>query len=180
MRIIAGSHKRRQLKAVDSLNTRSTKDRVKESLFNMLSLSLDKTHVLDLFAGSGALGLEALSRGVKEATFVEKDKAAVDVIQENLKSLELNKRARVYHRDALKFLENTTESYDLVLLDPPYHQSLIDESLRLLIENQRLKDDFVIVLLSEKNLGFRCPDDFEIFKQKKIGVTQVTLLKGRQ
>lgn len=179
MRIIAGTHKRRKLMSVETLNTRSTKDRVKESLFNMLALSLDKTHVLDLFAGSGALGLEALSRGVKAATFVENNPKATRVIEANLKTLKLEKRAQVFNSDALEFLENQASTYDLVFLDPPYHQNLLADSLRLLLENKRLKDDVVIAILSEKDLDITVPKAFELYKQKNIGITQVTLLKGR-
>src|SRR5690554_658891 len=104
MRIIAGSCRGRRLKSVKSLKTRPTADRVKEAVFNVLSFRIDNAYLLDLFAGTGNIGLEALSRGCKFAIFVEKDRNAVQTIKENLSNCKMNDRAKVYPIDCFKAL----------------------------------------------------------------------------
>ncbi len=177
MRIIAGTHKRRKLKGLELSHTRPTKDRVKESIFNMLSTSLDKTHVLDLFAGSGALGLEALSRGVKRATFVDHDQTAQKVIKDNLDALDLKNRATVRCEKALDFLAQNETVFDLVMLDPPYNQGLIPQVLDKLSVASYLSDDVIIVILSEKNLSLKAYQTLKVVKDKTIGITKVMFLK---
>src|SRR6185312_9886133 len=116
MRIIAGSHRGQTIHAPRGLDTRPTSDRVRESVFNIVG-PLDGASVLDLYAGSGAMGLEALSRGAGRATFVERDPDAVRAIERNLDKLKL--RATVLRQDALAALAAETRKYDLVLVDPP-------------------------------------------------------------
>src|SRR5829696_4569514 len=120
MRIIAGTHRGRRIAAPKGLSTRPTGDRVREAAFNLIG-PVDGARVLDLFAGSGALGLEALSRGAAGVTFVESDRAACRVISANLAKLRLT-RARVLCADAVWTLRQDVRSYDLVLVDPPYEQ----------------------------------------------------------
>ena len=125
MRVVAGEAGGRPLIAPEGTNTRPTSDRVRESIFNML-FSLGATegsHVVDLYAGSGALGIEALSRGAASCTFVEQDRNAVAVIQENLSVLGLDDRATVVQADVLVWLERQSaeaQPFDLALIDPPY------------------------------------------------------------
>src|SRR5918995_5518501 len=121
MRIIAGTHRGSRISAPKGLDTRPTGDRVREAAFNLIG-PVDGATVLDLFAGSGAMGIEALSRGAASATFVESDRAACRTIQDNLKKLRLT-GARVRCEDALRALAADAASgrkYDLVLVDPPY------------------------------------------------------------
>ncbi len=121
MRVIAGRHGGRRLRAPSGAQTRPTGDRVREALFSMLAGRVDGARVLDLFAGSGALGIEALSRGAAEATFVDSAPAAVSVVRANLESLGIE--AEVRRGDALAFLQTASSRgrhYDLVFLDPPY------------------------------------------------------------
>jgi 16S rRNA (guanine966-N2)-methyltransferase len=121
MRVIAGTYRGRTLKAPPGANIRPTSDRVRESLFSILGGRTDGARVLDLFAGSGALGLEALSRGAQEVTFVDDDRSAIAAVKGNLTALNAN--AQVRQTDALKFLGAASAGgaqYDLVFLDPPY------------------------------------------------------------
>ena len=118
MRIIAGTHRGRRIAAPKGLSTRPTGDRVREAAFNLIG-PVDGAAVLDLFAGSGALGIEALSRGAASVTFVERDRAACRTISENLERLRLT-GARVTCGDAVWALRQETRAYDLVLVDPPY------------------------------------------------------------
>ncbi|MCI9184684.1 MAG: 16S rRNA (guanine(966)-N(2))-methyltransferase RsmD [Lachnospiraceae bacterium] len=124
MRVIAGSAKRISLKTIDGLETRPTTDRIKETLFNMLQYDLADSRFLDLFAGSGGIGIEALSRGASQCVFVEKNRGAVDCIRQNLAATRLEAQAVVMHCDvmtALKRLEGKYQ-FDFVFLDPPYGQ----------------------------------------------------------
>jgi 16S rRNA (guanine(966)-N(2))-methyltransferase RsmD len=118
MRIIAGEFRSRKLKTVPGLDTRPTPDRLRESLFNILAPRIAETVFLDAYAGTGAVGVEALSRGALRAIFVEKNRAAAEVIRDNLEMLGLTRRAEVFRGKALDVLERM--SADIVFLDPPY------------------------------------------------------------
>jgi 16S rRNA (guanine966-N2)-methyltransferase len=121
MRVIAGTHRGRPLKAPPGANTRPTSDRVRESLFSILGDRVQDARVLDLFAGSGALGLEALSRGAASVAFVDDDRAAIAAVEANLTALKSG--AEVRRTDALRFLRTASQTgaqYDLIFLDPPY------------------------------------------------------------
>lgn len=131
MRIVAGSHKGARIFAPKRRDTRPTSDRVREAVFAILG-SVEDATVLDLFAGSGALGLEALSRGAASAVFVESDAAAVAAIERNLDKLRLD-GARVVRSDALRYLARADDRYDVVFVDPPYEMV---ESLRMPLAKQ--------------------------------------------
>lgn len=123
MRVISGQAKGHPLKAVPGNNTRPTTDKVKESLFSMIGPYFDEENVLDLFAGTGGLGIEALSRGAANAVFIDASSQSVEVVKRNLASTKLADRAEVYRNDArraLKLLERAGKSFDLIFLDPPY------------------------------------------------------------
>ena len=125
MRVIAGSARRIQLQTPQGMETRPTTDRIKETLFNMLQSSLYDCSFLDLFSGSGAIGIEALSRGAKEACFVEQGTEAIRCIQKNLKNTKLSDTATVLQMDvttAIERLERESRQFDIVFMDPPYRQ----------------------------------------------------------
>lgn len=125
MRVISGSAKGHRLRTVKGATTRPTADHVRQALFDILGQRCTGLRVLDLFAGSGALGIEALSRGAREAVLVESDPAACRLIRENLEATRLEGRGRVVRADVLRFLARTTgEPFDLVFLDPPYGRGL--------------------------------------------------------
>ena len=134
MRIITGSARGTKLTTLEGDATRPTTDKVKEALFSMIQFDIEGRTVLDLFAGSGQLGLEALSRGAVRGTFIDESRAAVDVIIDNAKKTHLFDRCRVSVSGAVPFLKSAAgrETYDIVFLDPPYASGLLKESLALL------------------------------------------------
>ena len=133
MRVITGSARGKALKTLCGEEiTRPTGDRVKQALFNALQFDIEGRTVLDLFAGSGQLGIEALSRGAAECVFVEKDLNAAEVVKENLKATKLFSQAHVLTADAVTFSRNTADRFDIVFLDPPYASDLIEQTLPLL------------------------------------------------
>lgn len=129
MRVITGSARGRRLKELEGMETRPTTDRVKEGIFNIIQFDIEGRKVLDLFAGTGQLGIEALSRGAKSAVFVEQRRDAVSLIRENLKTTGLSHAADVVYGDALSFLRSTKERFDLVFLDPPFPAALWEITL---------------------------------------------------
>ena len=129
MRVITGSARARRLKELEGMETRPTTDRVKEGLFNVLQFDIEGRRVLDLFAGTGQLGIECLSRGAASAVFVDKRPDAVKLIRENLKLCDLTDRARVVAGDSMEFLKSVREKFDLVLLDPPYQAELLEAAI---------------------------------------------------
>ncbi|OYY74972.1 MAG: 16S rRNA (guanine(966)-N(2))-methyltransferase RsmD [Gammaproteobacteria bacterium 28-57-27] len=147
IRIIGGEHRSRQLKVLDRPGLRPTPDRVRETLFNWLAAHISGARVLDLFAGSGALGFEALSRGAAWCDFVEKDAAAARLLQENIELLRLSQRAQLKRQDALAFLKSTPQQpYDVVFLDPPYASDLLAQVLPLLKQAEWLSPSALIFI----------------------------------
>jgi len=149
MRIIAGQAKGRTLRLVPGKGTRPITDRVKESLFNILRWRIPDCRFLDLFAGTGSVGIEALSQGAELAVFVEKAPKAVRVIRENLRLSGLSERARIVQDDVFSFIQRTTpsqaEAFDVIYVAPPQYQDLWSQALLALDELSLLADDGVIV-----------------------------------
>lgn len=171
VRIIGGEHKRRQLKVLDRPGLRPTPDRVRETLFNWLAAVLPGARVLDLFAGSGVLGLEALSRGASWCDLVEKDGGAAHLLKANLEQLRLLERARVHHQDALGFLRVTpSQPYDVVFLDPPYASDLLGLVLAALGGVGWLAPEARIYVERPARLGPpQVPSGWELLRQGTAG-----------
>ena len=129
MRVITGSARGRRLKELEGMETRPTTDRVKEGLFNVLQFDIEGRKVLDLFAGTGQLGIECLSRGAASAVFVDRRPDAAALTRENLKLCDLTDRSRVVAGDSMEFLKAAQEKYDLIFLDPPYASGLLEQAL---------------------------------------------------
>jgi len=149
MRVISGSARGRTLKSVPGRNTRPTSDRVKEAMFSMIGPYIDGGEALDLFAGTGALGIEALSRGADRAIFVDAERASVEVVRANLRNTGLSERAEVHRGDAeraLGILARRGLAFDLVFLDPPYRMRNMDEIMRRMQELGLLKGGCRIVV----------------------------------
>ena len=147
MRVIAGSSRGRRLAEFKGRNIRPTPDRVREALFSILQSKLgnfDNLKVLDLFAGSGALAIESLSRGAAFACLVEKDTASIQVIRENLERCGMNAKAEVINNDTLAALKNFQTSFDLVFLDPPYHKGLVEPALTMIADSGLLAEQGVL------------------------------------
>ena len=144
MRVITGTARGRRLKELEGMETRPTTDRVKEGLFSALQFDIEGRRVLDLFAGTGQLGIECLSRGAASAVFVERRPDAVQLIRDNLRTTELQDRARVVAGEAMAFLEGR-EKFDLVFLDPPYQSGLLEQALDRLTRFDILNPHGIIV-----------------------------------
>jgi 16S rRNA (guanine966-N2)-methyltransferase len=148
MRVVAGERKGMPLKAITGTTTRPTTDKIKESIFNIIGPFFDGGIVLDLFAGSGGLGIETLSRGANTAIFVEKDGRAFQTLQENIKKCRYEEVSETFKTDAnraVKGLLKRDIQIDYLFLDPPYHKKEYYDLLSTLVENEKLSDDAIIV-----------------------------------
>ncbi len=145
MRVVAGSARGRRLKELQGMETRPTTDKVKESLFNVIQFDVPGRKVLDLFGGTGQLGIEALSRGAAHCTFMDQRRDAVNLIRENLKLCRLEENAVVLQGDALSYLASCREKFDVIFLDPPYHTDLIDRALELVTKIDIISEHGIIV-----------------------------------
>ena len=143
MRVVSGNYGGRPLKTLAGKTTRPTTDKVKGAIFNMIGPYFEGGRVLDLFAGSGSLAIEAISRGMDHAILVEKDRAAQQVILENIKMTKESEKFQLLKMSAERVLSNLSETFDLVLLDPPYAKEQIVENLELLQEKKRLTENAV-------------------------------------
>ena len=178
MRVIAGTFRSRVLDEVNSDKTRETKDRVKESIFNSIQADLYDAHVLDLFAGSGSLGIEAISRGSKDCVFVDQMKEAIDVVRSNIKKLSIEKQSEIYYGDFESYLEKTYQSFDVILLDPPYSLKVLNSIIKTIARKKLLNKDGIIVSLYSKNDTLQKENNGIIeYKKKTIGVTNVSFMK---
>ncbi len=176
MRVISGTARGVNLKTPEGLRTRPTTDRVKEALFSIIHFQIPGAKVLDLFGGTGQLGIEALSRGAKTAVFVDDSMKACSLIKENLKRSKLESGAKVVRSDYLGYLKSCTEKFDIVLLDPPYAEVFLENSLKIITEIDILQSGGIIV--TERPLGKELPCDFSGYsrsKDYKYGTTLLTL-----
>jgi 16S rRNA (guanine966-N2)-methyltransferase len=180
VRIIAGASRGRALTSVGKGDTgahlRPTTDRVRESLFNVLNhqIDFDGLRVLDLFAGTGALGLEALSRGASYVTFVDDGRAAQTLIRKNIELTGSNDRTDLIRRDATRLGDNPDMPYDLVFLDPPYGKALGQKALTAITQGGWLADDALIVW--EENASMTAPEGFDLHDARKYGDTYISLM----
>lgn len=177
MRIISGMRKGLKLTAPVGQNTRPTTDRVKESIFNLLQFHLPCSHVLDLFAGSGAMGIECLSRHCGQVYFVDKDPSSIAVIKENLAAARFSDNAVVRCTDAHSFLSACNETFDLIFLDPPYNRGLLDPTLAEISRCNLLRKEGIIVVESEKGGEVPTDTDYSVRRVATYGKTVVTLLQ---
>lgn len=134
MRVITGSARGRRLITLEGEDVRPTTDKVKEALFSIIQFEIEGRKVLDLFAGSGQLGIEALSRGAKSAVFVDLSRQAVEVIKQNLENTGFSKNAVVLNTDSIAFAATRAEKYDIAFLDPPYRKGLLQKALPLVAD----------------------------------------------
>lgn len=165
MRVIAGKYRGKKLKEFELSTTKPTLDRVKESIFNLIQFDVFDSIVLDLFSGTGALGIEAISRGSKKTYLVDNNKTAISLIKENTKSM--TEDFEIKHMDYLDFLSSTHEKFDLVLLDPPYKTDYGIKAIDKLIELNLLNEKAIIIFETSEDNNFNLNYDcFKIVKKK--------------
>ena len=145
MRVISGLARGRRLKELQGMETRPTTDKVKESLFNVIQFDIEGRNILDLFAGTGQLGIEALSRGATRCTFLDQRRDAVNLIKENLKTCGLAEQAHVMQGDSIAYLNSCREKFDVIFLDPPYQLDLLERSIELITKFDILREHGIIV-----------------------------------
>jgi len=165
MRVITGTARGIQLKTPDGMTTRPTTDRVKEAMFSIIQFELPGASVLDLFGGTGQLGIEALSRGAKNAVFVDAGEQACKLIRENLKRTRLEGKGSVIRSDYLDYLCKTREQFDVILLDPPYAEVFLENALKCITEIDILRSNGII--MTERPLGKELPWEFEGYTRSR-------------
>ena len=178
MRVITGKARGVNLKTPEGLQTRPTTDRVKEALFSVIQFDVPTACVLDLFGGTGQLGIEALSRGAKRAVFVDESEKACRLIHENLKRTHLEGEGNIVRSDYLAYLGRCREKFDIIFLDPPYAEVFLENALKKITEIDILQSGGIIV--TERPLGKDLPFEFEGFtrsKDYKYGNTLITLYR---
>ncbi len=183
MKIIAGKYKSKQLVSPEGEKTRPTLNRIKENLFNILCHRFDvdftAAKVLDLFAGSGALGIECYSRGADHVTFVDNEETAIQAIKKNTKAFDV-KKIKIAQESVLKFLKKKSDEYDLVFMDPPYDINIIEPSLIALSENNWIHSNSLIIIESAKKNGFPCLENFEILDTRTYAKTTLFFVRLKQ
>lgn len=183
MRIIAGSAKGTKLQMVPGIHVRPTADRVKESLFSVIGPFFDGGHVLDLFAGTGSLGLEAVSRGMNVVTFVDQSNQSLRVVIENAAKCKLTDQIITIRKDArtaLKHFAKQGEQFDIIFLDPPYHEKLLMPIITILEKHDILADQGMIVVEHPPSFILNLEQNiFTIARELSYGDTRLTLLQRK-
>lgn len=174
MRIISGKYKGREIKGYNIEGTRPTMDRVKESLFASIQNYVKGSICLDLFAGSGGLGIEALSEGAQSCYFVDNNKIVIDALKKNLTSLKVEEDYFLIKKDYVESLKTFDMKFDIIFLDPPYHLNMMNNAIDLIIKNNLLNDGGIIVCEYEEGT-VNC--DLQILKEKRYGSKNVTIFK---
>lgn len=179
MRVISGSARGLKLKTPVGLNTRPTLDRIKESLFNIIASDLYEADFLDLFSGSGSIGIEALSRGASSAVFVDDNRKSTDVIKDNLNFTRLGERAQIMNSDfssALVRLKDMQKDFDIVFMDPPYGSGLAQKAVEEIRRLAVLRHGGFIIAEQSVEEGNPAAEGFEVFRVKKYKITKMTFL----
>lgn len=176
MRIITGSARGKRLITLEGRDVRPTPERVKEGLFSALQFDIEGRRILDLFAGSGQLGLEALSRGAESAVFVDSSEASVKIIKKNIESTDFSNKARVIHSDFQTFAASSREEFDIAFIDPPYMAGLLMPAVKAILP---LMSNYGIIVCEhpsevtpEETVG-----DFKIYRTYRYGKVIVTVYR---
>lgn len=175
IRITGGNNRSRKLETPDVATTKPTMDRVRAAVFNILNEDIKGKKVLDLFAGSGSYGFEALSRGAAFATFVDNNKDAINSIKKNASILK-EENISIINSDVTSFLESTNDKFDIVFMDPPYKLEIYEKMVELLEKNELLQPFSIIVLESDKELNIT-ETDYRKIKTYKYGLARIYVLR---
>lgn len=179
MRVITGTARGRVLKTLEGEDVRPTTDRVKEAIFSIIQFEIEGRRVLDLFAGSGQLGIEALSRGAAYSTFTDMSTEAVETIKKNLISTKLTTNSEVLRTEAVTFLRNNKKKYDIIFMDPPYSKGILQSTLPYAVKN--VNDGGVIIC--EHPYGEKMPqtvDSFSVYRDYKYGKIGITVYRKNE
>lgn len=180
MRVIGGLYRGHKLKAPQGRNTRPTEDRIKENIFNLLSHDYSDFFFLDLFAGSGGLGIEILSRGAAKGIFVDKNRNAISQIHSNLELLKITENVQVWQMDYRRAVDQCVEKdykFDCIFLDPPYERSdFYTNSLEAIINGNLLNDGGKVVIEKDKSVEIDLPSCLQILKERNYGNTDILIL----
>ena len=178
MRVISGKYRGRNIKGFDIDGTRPTMDRVKESIFSTIQNYISESVVLDLFSGSGNLGIEAISNGSKSCYFIDNNSEAIKVINENINSLKIDNAytKKCDYNEALDYFKNNSIVFDLIFLDPPYKFNYIDEIISFILNNKLINQNGLIICEFENDIKKEY-DNLKIIKEKKYGYKQVIIFK---
>jgi 16S rRNA (guanine(966)-N(2))-methyltransferase RsmD len=181
MRVIAGEYKGRQLKTLDGMNVRPTSDKLRETLFNIIAQRIRGKRFMDLCSGSGAVGIEALSRGAADVTFIEQSRRAHQIISENLRSCGIADSVHVVNRDvltALKYFVSQALKFDIIYFDPPYDSEVYSPVLFLLGKNEILEEDGIVIVEHRHNVeladGY---ESLELYRQVKQGDSRLSFYR---
>ena len=170
MRVISGKARRTALKTLEGMDTRPTTDRIKETLFNMINADIYDCAFLDLFSGSGGIGIEALSRGAGCAVFVENNRKAVECIRDNLEKTRLKDNANVYEMDVLGYIKKANISgdrFDIIFMDPPYNKEIEKDVLYSLSDSSIIDEDTLIIVEASKKTSFDYLDEIGFYVEKR-------------
>lgn len=183
MRVISGTARGTKLNSIDDLSTRPTLDRVKESLFNIIQNRIVDARVLDLFAGSGAIAIECLSRGCEKAVLCDKQNIAIKMVKQNLEKTKFLNRADVYNMDYKKCLDTVkNEKFDLIFIDPPYKMNIAVDAIKRIIELDLLAKDGIIILETDdekRELEGLEKLQIDVHDVRKYGRVKLVFLHGR-
>lgn len=175
MKIISGKYKGRIIDGYDILGTRPTMDRVRESLFATLRPYIKESKVLDLFAGTGSLGLEALSNGAKSAVFVDKNKKCINQIQQTINKINVIEEVELLNKNYKEVLEKIGK-FDIIFLDPPYHESLLNDAIKMIEKFDILNDNGLMIVEYEEENPI---SNYQILKEKKYGNKHIKIYQKK-
>lgn len=186
MRIIGGKHRGIKLYTLDGFNTRPTLDRVKESLFSILQFELPEATVLDLFAGSGALGLESISRGANKAILCDQSKDAIHIMEQNVERLRSETQIQIFQKEylsALEMLKTNQEKFDIVFLDPPYATDFAEIASQKIAEYDLLNEDGIIMIETDQKekviQNIKKLNLFNLYDERKYGRVHLLFLRRK-
>ena len=184
MRIVAGKYRSRKLNSVTGLNTRPTADRIKEAIYSSLGTYFDGGWMLDLFAGSGNMGLEGLSRGMSRVVFVDKDKEAIRIIKENVANLKVESECEIWkldYQDALEKCKTDGYKFRLIYLDPPYAYDEFEKIMLWIEENELLDYNGVVVVENRKEDEYRIDyQELETYKEACYGIAKIRYFRRKE
>lgn len=180
MRIISGTARGTKLYTLEGMETRPTLDRIKESLFNIINIKIQDAYVLDLFSGSGAIGLEAASRGATKVFLCDKSNDAIKIIRKNLDKTNLNNKCVIVNGDYKKCIDNIKEKLDIIFLDPPYNTNYASEAVKLIVEKNLLNEEGQIIIETdeeERVLEELENLEIEVFSIRKYGRVKLIFIR---